>query len=113
MLNCDWSALVPASRSSRHWSWVSRWPLPTFCLAYHGARLPDRAAFVTGSFQPFIGDFGPNCGRSLYWEADARPDFYLLAVGAFADSNFPAPSVSIFEESKHTWTQLPDRMKHF
>ncbi|HWX27636.1 MAG TPA: hypothetical protein VNZ53_09400, partial [Steroidobacteraceae bacterium] len=48
-----------------------------------------------------------------YWEADARPDFYILAVGAFADANFPPPSVSIFEESKHTWLQLPDGMKHF
>ena len=57
--------------------------------------------------------FCPNCGTSLYWEADARPDFYILAVGAFADPNFPAPSVSIFEESRHTWTQLPDGMKHF
>jgi len=38
---------------------------------------------------------------------------YILAVGAFADPNFPAPSVSIFEESKHTWMQLPDEMKHF
>jgi hypothetical protein len=57
--------------------------------------------------------FCPNCGTSLYWEADARPDFYILAVGAFADPNFPPPSVSIFEESKHTWLQLPDGMKHF
>ena len=52
--------------------------------------------------------FCPHCGTSLYWEADARPDFYILAVGAFADANFPPPSVSIFEESKHTWLQLPD-----
>ena len=57
--------------------------------------------------------FCPNCGTSLYWEADARPDTYILAVGAFADPNFPPPSVSIFEESKHTWMQLPDGMKHF
>ena len=57
--------------------------------------------------------FCPNCGTSLYWEADARPDFYMLAVGAFADPNFPPPSVSIFEESRHTWLQLPDGMKHF
>jgi hypothetical protein len=57
--------------------------------------------------------FCPNCGTSLYWEADAWPDVYILAVGAFADPNFPAPSVSIFEESRHTWTQLPDGMKHF
>lgn len=57
--------------------------------------------------------FCPNCGTSLYWEPDARPSLYILAVGAFADPNFPAPSVSIFEESKHTWMQLPDGMKHF
>ena len=57
--------------------------------------------------------FCPNCGTSLYWEADARPGLYLLAVGAFADPNFPPPSVSIFEESKHAWTQLPDGMSHF
>ena len=57
--------------------------------------------------------FCPNCGTSLYWEADARPDTYIVAVGAFADPNFPQPSVSIFEESKYTWMQLPDGMKHF
>ena len=28
--------------------------------------------------------FCPDCGTSLYWEADARPDVYILAVGAFA-----------------------------
>jgi hypothetical protein len=57
--------------------------------------------------------FCPNCGTSLYWEPDVRPDWYILAVGAFADPDFPPPSASIFEESKHTWTQLPDGMKHF
>jgi hypothetical protein len=57
--------------------------------------------------------FCPDCGTSLYWEADARPDVYILAVGAFADPSFPAPSVSIFEESKHTWMQLPDGTRHF
>ncbi|HUN40853.1 MAG TPA: GFA family protein [Acetobacteraceae bacterium] len=56
--------------------------------------------------------FCPNCGTSLYWEADARPDWYGVAVGAFADPDFPAPSVSIFEESKHVWVKLPDDMKH-
>jgi hypothetical protein len=38
---------------------------------------------------------------------------YILAVGAFADPNFPAPSVSIFEESKHAWMQLPEGMNRF
>jgi hypothetical protein len=57
--------------------------------------------------------FCPTCGTSLYWEADARPGVCILAVGAFADPNFPPPSVSIFEESRHTWTQLPDGIEHF
>ena len=57
--------------------------------------------------------FCPNCGTSLYWEAEARPGVYILAVGAFADPNFPPPSVSIFEESKHTWTRLSDGIEHF
>ena len=57
--------------------------------------------------------FCPNCGTSLYWEADARPDTYILAVGTFADPSFPPPSVSIFEESRHTGTQLPDGTRHF
>ena len=55
--------------------------------------------------------FCPNCGTSLYWDADVRPDWYLVAVGAFADPGFPPPSVSIFEESKHRWVQLPDGMR--
>jgi hypothetical protein len=57
--------------------------------------------------------FCPNCGTSLYWEADARPGLYILAVGAFADPNFSPPSVSIFEETKHLWMRLPEGMKHF
>ena len=57
--------------------------------------------------------FCPNCGTSLYWEPDVRPDLNILAVGAFADPDFPPPSASIFEETKHAWTKLPDGMKRF
>jgi hypothetical protein len=56
--------------------------------------------------------FCPNCGTSLYWDGDIRPDWYVVAVGAFADPNFPPPSVSIFEESMHPWVLLPDNIKN-
>jgi hypothetical protein len=56
--------------------------------------------------------FCPNCGTSVFWDADIRPDVYLIAVGAFADPGFPPPTMSIFEESKHTWMRLPDGLKH-
>jgi hypothetical protein len=48
----------------------------------------------------------------LFCEADFRPDWRIVAVGAFADPTFPPPSVSTYEETKHAWLQLPDGMKH-
>src|SRR6516162_11962494 len=49
------------------------WLVAGFCLPRdHGVRFPDRAAFATGSFQAFVGDFGPKCGTSLYGEAGSR-----------------------------------------
>src|SRR3954451_19438200 len=56
--------------------------------------------------------FCPKCGTSVYWNGDFRPDWYIIAVGAFADPTFPPPSVSVFEESKHAWIQLPDGIRH-
>ncbi|ANK88643.1 MULTISPECIES: GFA family protein [Rhizobium] len=56
--------------------------------------------------------FCPNCGTSVYWEGDFNPDLCVVAVGAFADPAFPPPLVSVYEESRHDWLQLPDGMKH-
>ena len=57
--------------------------------------------------------FCPNCGSSVYWNADLRPDEYGIAVGAFSDPNFPLPTFSVWEESKHAWVHLPDGVQHF
>src|SRR6476469_5986189 len=43
--------------------------------------------------------FCPNCGGFVCWNADIRPDQYGMAVGAFADPNFPPPTYSVWEES--------------
>jgi hypothetical protein len=47
--------------------------------------------------------FCPTCGTTVFWEADLRPDHIGVAVGAFHDPNFPPPTVSVWEESKHGW----------
>jgi hypothetical protein len=57
--------------------------------------------------------FCPNCGTSVYWEADAAPDLMGIAVGCFADSEFPAPSFSIWEEGLHSWLGLPTGIERF
>jgi hypothetical protein len=52
--------------------------------------------------------FCPDCGTSVYWETNKYPDQCGIAVGCFADPDFPPPTRSIWEESKHDWLALPE-----
>jgi len=68
----------------------------------HYVRIGD-----SGSPIPF--HFCPDCGSTVYWQLEDRPDGIAVAVGAFADSTFPGPSVSVYDESRrHGWVRLPD-----
>ena len=57
--------------------------------------------------------FCPNCGSNVYWDGDLRPGHYGIAVGAFADPDFPAPSYSVWEESMHHWLRQPTDLKRY
>jgi hypothetical protein len=50
------------------------------------------------------------CGATVYWEPSALPDFLSVAVGAFADPSFPAPTVSVYEIRRHAWA-LPTQLE--
>jgi hypothetical protein len=54
--------------------------------------------------------FCPECGTTVYGEADARPGLIGIFVGAFADPNFPAPTRSIWEQSRHSWVGFNQEM---
>ena len=57
--------------------------------------------------------FCPDCGSNVYWMASRFPRHYGIAVGAFADPDFPEPSFSVWQESMHRWLSLPDRIEQF
>ena len=57
--------------------------------------------------------FCPDCGTTVYGEADARPGLIGIFVGAFADPNFPAPTRSIWEQSLHPWAAFHHEVGHF
>jgi hypothetical protein len=52
-------------------------------------------------------NFCPTCGSTVYWESESFPGYVIVAIGNFADSNFPAPTVAVWEESRHAWVLLP------
>ncbi len=77
----------------------------------------DRVTKIEGRAAHFsrVGDSGrridfrfcPDCGSTVYWEVEASPDLIAVAVGAFADPNFPPPEISVWERRRHSWTVTP------
>ena len=55
--------------------------------------------------------FCPACGVTVWYEIERRPGFISIPVGAFADSDFPAPSVEVYDERRCAWLPelAPDR----
>jgi len=51
--------------------------------------------------------FCPDCGATVWYLLDAYPEVVAVPVGVFADPSFPPPRVSVYEEFRHPWVQLP------
>jgi hypothetical protein len=51
--------------------------------------------------------FCPICGSTVYWENDGFPGTVTVAIGNFADPQFPAPNIAVWEESRHPWVSFP------
>ena len=49
-------------------------------------------------------------GDVYYW---SDPERIAVPIGAFADPNFPAPRISVWEHDRmHPWVGLPDGIEH-
>jgi hypothetical protein len=57
--------------------------------------------------------FCPTCGSTVYWKPDADSEIVGVAVGALGNPNFPAPSLSVFEQSRHRWVTLAEEVERY
>jgi len=57
--------------------------------------------------------FCPQCGSTVYYEMDAFEAYVAIPVGAFADPEFPSPTVSVYEIRMHRWVVPPSDAEHF
>ncbi len=51
--------------------------------------------------------FCPTCGSTVYWKPSRKPGMIAVAIGAFADPTFPAPTQAVHEEHRHPWVVIP------
>ncbi len=61
----------------------------------------------------FIFRFCPVCGTTVYHTEQGDDASVSVAVGTFADPEFPAPQVSVYDCRRHPWAQLPPGIKAF
>nr|WP_239537617.1 GFA family protein [Dyella mobilis] len=57
--------------------------------------------------------FCPVCGSTVFHVDEADDTYVMVAVGAFADPDFPAPQDSVYECRKHAWVQLPENVARY
>jgi hypothetical protein len=74
------------------------------------ARQFDRTAKSGRGISAF---FCPDCGTTVYWTLEMRPDHIGLALGCFGDPGFAGPARAIWTESRHHWVRFPDDMPLF
>jgi hypothetical protein len=67
----------------------------------------------TDSGRSFTTNFCPQCGTSVFWELEMRPDHIGIAVGCFGDSDFPGPVRAVWAETRHDWVAYPDDLPVF
>ena len=82
------------------------------------ASFPRESMTIRGDGKEFVrvGDEGgrfrftfcPECGSTVFYVEEGDEQEIAIPVGAFADSHFPAPTVSVYEKRRHPWVSLPD-----
>jgi hypothetical protein len=86
------------------------------------ARFASDRVEIRGTSATFVrvGDSGgrirfhfcPDCGGTVHYAMESRPDVVGIPVGAFADPDFPAPVRSVYEDRMHAWVVVPPEVEH-
>lgn len=50
--------------------------------------------------------FCPRCGTGVTYHLEDAPEIVAVAVGLFADPEFPRPGVSVYESRKYPWVTM-------
>lgn len=56
--------------------------------------------------------FCPTCGSTVFWTFEGRP-VLVVAVGSFADSDFPPPTAELHAPYRHHWLQPIEGAEQF
>ena len=89
-------------RTGSAFAWTAHWPDDQV------ERRGDATIVTRTSDEGYWARFHscPACYVTVWYEIERRPGFISIPVGAFADPDFPAPTVEVYGERRCPW--LPD-----
>ncbi|TGX53576.1 GFA family protein [Sphingomonas gei] len=97
-------------RSGSAFAFQARWPDESVRLEGERSEWSHRSD--SGALAVFR--FCPRCGATVAYASEGMPGMTAIAVGAFADPDFPPPHYSVYEGRKHAWVALlGDAIEHF
>ncbi len=62
---------------------------------------------------PVAFHFCVDCGSNVWWEPARLPGLIGVALGAFADPDFPRPEQAVWARDQHAWLGFPEDMPVF
>jgi hypothetical protein len=87
----------------------ARWPVAS--VRIEGASTAWTRTGDSGNTATF--HFCPVCGATVFYLLDPVPDVIAVALGNFADRDFPPPRFSVYEVRRHPWVAVPqDAERH-
>lgn len=89
-------------RSGSAFSYQARWPEAQVRIA--GEHKTWELVSDAGNLTRF--HFCPQCGGTIAYSNEGLPGTLAIPVGTFADPDFPAPRVSVYEERKPDWVEI-------
>lgn len=57
--------------------------------------------------------FCPLCGSTVFHTEEGHEGRVSVAVGAFADPDFPPPADAVYDVRRHPWVQLPASVRAY
>jgi hypothetical protein len=86
------------------------------------ARFESKHVRVTGRHSDYVrtsdeGEdrtfhFCPECGATVFYELSTVANVVAVPIGAFAEPDFPPPTVSVYESRRHSWLEMTGTMEH-
>src|SRR5947207_217477 len=86
------------------------------------ARFPEERVRVEGKAHEYVrvsdgGEprsfhFCPECGATVFYRLASAPGLVAVPIGAFADPDFPPPTISVYESRRHPWVAVDTATEH-